>query len=97
MRLTCALAAVLLLVPAAFPKTKDKPPKPPKPASVSNGSPEKADFRRLNPCPSNGKTSGSCPGYVVAYVKSPKQGGMHSVTNMQWLTTMEAKGKTKVQ
>jgi hypothetical protein len=53
----------------------------------------KAAFRRSHPCPSTGKTTGACPGYVVDHVKALKHGGSDSPDNMQWQTTAAAKAK----
>ena len=98
MKAMVALFAGLLLAgvaPAKDPKPP-KEPKPPKP-SASMDSPEKAEFRRMHPCPATGKTTGSCPGYVIAYIQSPKQGGAHTPMNFQWLSKAEAQGKTRVK
>jgi hypothetical protein len=42
----------------------------------------KAAFRHSHPCPSTGKTSGVCPGYVVDHVRALKSGGKDSPDNM---------------
>ena len=52
-------------------------------------------FQRSNACPSTGKKSGSCPGYVIDHVTPLKRGGADSPSNMQWQTTQAAKGKDK--
>ena len=54
-------------------------------------------FRRSHPCPSTGRTSGACPGYVIDHVQALKHGGVDSPSNMQWQTTAEAKGKDRVE
>src|SRR5439155_14862422 len=46
----------------------------------------KRDFERHNPCPSTGKTSGACPGYVVDHVVSLKRGGAVAPVNLVWQT-----------
>jgi hypothetical protein len=38
---------------------------------------------RSNPCPSTGRTSGGCPGYVVDHVTPLKRGGVDTPSNMQ--------------
>jgi hypothetical protein len=55
----------------------------------------KAAFRHSHPCPSTGRTTGSCPGYVVDHVRALKSGGRDSPDNMQWQTTAAAKAKDK--
>jgi 5-methylcytosine-specific restriction endonuclease McrA len=54
-------------------------------------------FQRQNPCPSTGRTSGACPGYVVDHVKPLKRGGADRSWNMQWQTKAEAKAKDLVE
>src|SRR5450759_4154316 len=36
---------------------------------------QKAKFEKTYPCPSTGKTSGGCPGYVVDHIRPLKRGG----------------------
>ena len=55
----------------------------------------KVDFKKSHPCPATGKTSGSCPGYVIDHVTALKRGGADSSRNMQWQTRAEAKAKDK--
>jgi hypothetical protein len=57
----------------------------------------KAAFERQSPCPSTGKTSGRCPGYVVDHVNPLECGGADSPSNMQWQTTIEGKAKDKTE
>lgn len=52
-------------------------------------------FKALNPCPANGKTKGSCPGYIVDHIKPRCACGPDVPSNMQWQTTKEAKLKDK--
>jgi len=54
-------------------------------------------FKKQHPCPSTGKTSGSCPGYVIDHVTPLKRGGADSPSNMQWQTEAAAKQKDKVE
>ena len=44
-------------------------------------------FQRANPCPANGKTSGSCPGYVADHIYPLCFGGKDAVENMTWQKT----------
>lgn len=54
-------------------------------------------FQRANPCPSNGKKVGACPGYVVDHKKPLCAGGQDRVFNMQWQTISEAKKKDRLE
>jgi hypothetical protein len=53
----------------------------------------KHEFQRLHPCPSTGRTTGACPGYVRDHVFPLACGGPDAVSNMQWQTVAEAKAK----
>jgi hypothetical protein len=55
----------------------------------------KDDFKKSHPCPSTGKTSGACSGYIIDHVQALKRGGADSPSNMQWQTTAAAKSKDK--
>jgi hypothetical protein len=57
----------------------------------------KDEFKKQHPCPSTGKSSGSCPGYVIDHVIPLKRGGPDSPSNMQWQTEADAKAKDKVE
>lgn len=57
----------------------------------------RADFQRTHPCPSTGKSSGACPGYVIDHVQPLKRGGADAPSNMQWQTTQEAKIKDRTE
>jgi hypothetical protein len=54
-------------------------------------------FQRANPCPSTGKRSGACPGYVVDHVKPLACGGGDVPSNMEWQTVTTAKAKDKTE
>ena len=54
-------------------------------------------FKREQPCPSNGKSSGSCPGYVIDHVKPLECGGADNPSNMQWQTIAAGKAKDKTE
>jgi hypothetical protein len=53
------------------------------------------EFQRLHPCPSTGRTSGACPGYVRDHVVPLACGGSDSVGNIQWQTVAEARAKDR--
>ncbi len=53
----------------------------------------KNDFRKKNPCPSTGRTSGACPGYEVDHRTPLACGGSDSPSNMQWLTKSANRSK----
>lgn len=55
----------------------------------------KDDFKGQHPCPSTGKSSGSCPGYVIDHIKPLKKGGKDGPFNMQWQTQSAAKAKDR--
>ena len=57
----------------------------------------KSAFERQSPCPSTGKTSGRCSGYVVDHVTPLECGGADAPSNMQWQTTADAKAKDKTE
>ena len=54
-------------------------------------------FERTHSCPSTGRTSGACPGYVVDHVMPLKRGGADRPSNMQWQTVEAAKAKDRVE
>jgi hypothetical protein len=55
----------------------------------------KHEFQRLHPCPSTGRTTGACPGFVKDHIRALACGGPDSVANLQWQTVAEAKAKDK--
>ena len=50
-------------------------------------------FKRQHPCPSTGKSTRACPGYVIDHVKPLANGGADAASNMQWQTKAAAKEK----
>lgn len=54
-------------------------------------------FMRSHPCPSTGKTSGPCPGYVVDHKIALECGGIDDPSNMQWQTVADGKAKDKTE
>jgi hypothetical protein len=60
---------------------------------IARSADAKHDFRKSHPCPSTGKTSGKCPGYVVDHVTPLKRGGADAPSNMQWQSAQDAKRK----
>ncbi len=57
----------------------------------------RAAFERQSPCPSTGKTSGRCPGYLVDHVNPLECGGADDPSNMQWQTAAAAKAKDSTE
>jgi hypothetical protein len=55
----------------------------------------KHEFQGQHPCPSTGRTTGPCPGYIKDHVKALACGGPDSVANLQWQTVEAAKAKDK--
>lgn len=64
---------------------------------VTRSSSARRSFRKSNPCPSTGQTSGVCPGHVMDHVAPLKRGGADHPSNMQWQTTEAAKIKDKTE
>ena len=69
------------------------PDRIPPPNPLNPGANASQQFQHLHPCPSTGRTTGACPGYVRDHIVPLCRGGSDSVTNMQWQTTAEAKDK----
>ena len=57
----------------------------------------RAEFKRLQPCPSSGRSSGGCAGYVIDHVKPLKRGGADHPSNMQWQTVQAGKAKDRTE
>lgn len=50
-------------------------------------------FRKANPCPSTGRTTGACPGWVMDHMVSLRCGGADVPENIWWQRVQEAKEK----
>ena len=57
----------------------------------------KNEFKRQHPCPSTGRRSGACPGYVIDHVRALECGGPDNSSNMQWQTVADGKAKDKTE
>ncbi len=55
----------------------------------------RTEFKKADPCPSTGRTHGTCHGYVIDHVMPLKRGGADRPSNMQWQTKAAAKEKDK--
>jgi len=64
---------------------------------IKRSSAAKHSFERQHPCPSTGRVSGRCPGYVVDHVKPLECGGADAPSNMQWQTVADGKAKDKTE
>lgn len=64
---------------------------------IKRSSAAKAAFKRQQPCPSTGKATGRCPGYVIDHIDPLECGGADAPPNMQWQTTADAKTKDKTE
>ena len=52
-------------------------------------------FRADHPCPSTGRTTGRCPGWVVDHIVALECAGPDNPTNLQWQSVAEAKLKDR--
>ncbi|MFN7926276.1 MAG: HNH endonuclease signature motif containing protein [Bryobacteraceae bacterium] len=64
---------------------------------ISRSSAARNSFRKENPCPSTGRITGPCPGYVIDHKVPLKRGGADRPDNMQWQTKAAAKAKDRVE
>ena len=55
----------------------------------------KHEFQRQHPCPSTGRPTGACPGYIKDHIRALDCGGPDAVSNLQWQTIAAAKAKDR--
>lgn len=55
------------------------------------------EFQRINPCPSTGRTTGACPGWIKDHMIPLCIGGADAVFNMQWQTVEAARAKDRLE
>jgi hypothetical protein len=55
------------------------------------------EFQWEHPCPSTGRTTGACPGYVKDHVIPLCADGPDAVSNMQWQTIEDGLTKDKIE
>lgn len=66
-------------------------------AATTRSSSQVAKFKKLNPCPANNKTKGSCPGYIVDHIIPLCLGGLDDPSNMQWQTKADSYKKDAIE
>ncbi len=54
-------------------------------------------FRRANPCPGTGATTGPCEGFVIDHKEPLCAGGADSPANMQWQERKESLEKDRLE
>jgi 5-methylcytosine-specific restriction endonuclease McrA len=57
----------------------------------------KAEFKRLQPCPTTGKSYGACPGWEIDHIEPLYKGGADTPQNMQWLETDQHRQKHRTR
>lgn len=62
---------------------------------IKRSSKAKGEFKQSHPCPSTGRSTGACPGYVIDHVTPLYRGGADDPNNMQWQTKEAAKEKDR--
>ena len=95
--LFCAAAGGATRAVAPHAHVKAAPKRPAKRPAIKRSAAAKSAFERTNPCPSTGRSSGACKGYIVDHVKPLACGGADAPNNMQWQTVAAAKAKDKVE
>lgn len=63
--------------------------------AVERSSSVRTAFQHSFPCPSNGSTHGSCPGYVADHMVALCVGGKDEVANLRWQSVAKAKAKDR--
>jgi hypothetical protein len=99
MRLVCLALILALTVPSAFARGHsanycywcEHTPS----GHIERSQVARIEFKKSHPCPSTGRSSGACPGYVIDHVKALKRGGADDPSNMQWQTKEDGKAKDK--
>lgn len=64
---------------------------------IARSAKAKDAFRHSHPCPSTGRTTGACKGYVIDHRQALKHGGSDTPDNMEWQTTDAAKLKDRIE
>lgn len=64
---------------------------------IARSTKAKDDFKKQHPCPSTGKSTGACPGYVIDHLQALKHRGADKPSNMQWQTVADSKKKDKTE
>ena len=67
------------------------------PDRIKRSTAAKDSFKRQQPCPSTGRSSGACLGYVIDHVRPLECGGADAPSNMQWQTVADGKAKDKTE
>lgn len=62
---------------------------------IKRSSAAKNEFKKTQPCPATGSSSGACPGWTVDHVVPLKRGGPDVPANMQWQIKDDAKAKDR--
>lgn len=55
--------------------------------TIKRSAAEVNHFQLVNPCPSTGLTTGSCPGWAADHIIPLACGGCDKIVNLQWLPT----------
>jgi hypothetical protein len=50
-------------------------------------------FQRSHPCPSTGRKTGACPGWIKDHIIPLCAGGPDTVANLQWQTSRRGEGQ----